>query len=57
MKSLITLFSVVFLFAFMPFLKAQNQDNKKLNIIIIGAHPDDPDKAGGTAYKWAQTGP
>jgi LmbE family N-acetylglucosaminyl deacetylase len=30
--------------------------NKKLHIIIIGAHPDDPDEAGGTAYKWAQAG-
>jgi LmbE family N-acetylglucosaminyl deacetylase len=30
--------------------------NKKLHIIIIGAHPDDPDEVGGTAYKWAQAG-
>lgn len=28
----------------------------KLHVIIIGAHPDDPDKAGGTAYKWAKLG-
>lgn len=36
---------------------AQNADqNSKLHIIIIGAHPDDPDKVGGTAYKWAQLG-
>lgn len=32
------------------------EQKEKLNIIIIGAHPDDPDKAGGTAYKWAQAG-
>lgn len=34
-------------------VRAQDQ---KLNIIIIGAHPDDPDKVGGSAYKWAQGG-
>ncbi len=42
--------------AFLPVLNAQNDPARKLNIIIIGAHPDDPDKAGGTAYKWAQMG-
>jgi len=36
--------------------KAQVKDGQKLHIIIIGAHPDDPEKAGGTAYKWAQLG-
>lgn len=35
---------------------AQDKDNAKMRIIIIGAHPDDPDKAGGTAFKWAQAG-
>lgn len=34
----------------------QNDQKEKLNVIIIGAHPDDPDKVGGTAYKWAQAG-
>lgn len=34
----------------------QPDQTKKLHIIIIGAHPDDPDKVGGTAYKWAQLG-
>jgi N-acetylglucosamine malate deacetylase 1 len=34
----------------------QAKQNYKLHIIIIGAHPDDPDKVGGTAYKWAQAG-
>jgi LmbE family N-acetylglucosaminyl deacetylase len=34
----------------------QAKQNDKLHIIIIGAHPDDPDKVGGTAYKWAQAG-
>ncbi|MGE5419827.1 MAG: PIG-L deacetylase family protein [Chloroflexota bacterium] len=56
MKSLVTLFNIVLLLAVMPFLQAQKQENKKLNVIIIGAHPDDPDKAAGTAYKWAQLG-
>lgn len=31
--------------------------DKKLNVVIIGAHPDDPDgSAGGTAIKFAQLG-
>ena len=34
----------------------QVKQDDKLHIIIIGAHPDDPDKVGGTAYKWAQAG-
>ncbi|MDY0100292.1 MAG: PIG-L family deacetylase [Bacteroidales bacterium] len=34
----------------------QAKQNEKLHILIIGAHPDDPDKVGGTAYKWAQLG-
>jgi len=37
-------------------LQGQADPGKKLNIIIIGAHPDDPDKAGGCAYKWTQAG-
>ena len=28
----------------------------KLNIIVFGAHPDDPDKIGGISYKFAQQG-
>lgn len=36
---------------------AQNKIDHKLNVIIIGAHPDDADeRAGGVAYKWARTG-
>ena len=34
----------------------QVKQDKKLHIIIIGAHHDDPDEVGGTAYKWAQAG-
>lgn len=35
---------------------AQQEQGKKLHILIIGAHPDDPDGDGGSAYKWAQLG-
>lgn len=41
---------------FSPKAEAQDKQDQKLHIIIIGAHPDDPDKVGGTAYKWAQMG-
>jgi LmbE family N-acetylglucosaminyl deacetylase len=41
---------------FQPVYSQQAIQGRKLNIIIIGAHPDDPDKVGGTAYKWAQLG-
>ena len=37
-------------------LNAQTSPENKLNIIVIGAHPDDGEKVGGTAYKWAQMG-
>ena len=40
----------------MPKYQAQEKQEQKLHIIIIGAHPDDADGAGGTAYKWAQLG-
>jgi len=56
MKVLITLFQICALVAFFPALRAQTNQNEKLHIIVIGAHPDDPDKVGGTAYKWAQLG-
>lgn len=53
MKSFITL--CIIHLAMMPFLHGQSQENK-LNIIIIGAHPDDPDKVAGTAHKWTRLG-
>lgn len=56
MKSLISLFQIVLMLVIFPGLQAQNKQAQKLHIIIIGAHPDDPDKVGGTAYKWAQLG-
>jgi LmbE family N-acetylglucosaminyl deacetylase len=56
MKTLVSLILTAFLFGFLPEVHAQDKPDKKLHIIIIGAHPDDPDKVGGTAYKWAQMG-
>jgi len=31
-------------------------EQKKLNILVIGAHPDDPEKAGGTMAKYIMMG-
>ena len=57
MKAIIYLMQVCVLTGLFQSIDAQvNDQNKKLHIIIIGAHPDDPDKVGGTAYKWAQLG-
>ncbi len=56
MKTHALFFLIAFMFAFIPDGKSQDQPGKKLHIIIIGAHPDDPDEVGGTAYKWAQMG-
>lgn len=54
LKSIALIFVMLGTFAA---VSGQNADpNKKLHIIIIGAHPDDPDEVGGTAYKWAQAG-
>ncbi|MDX9883949.1 MAG: PIG-L deacetylase family protein [Prolixibacteraceae bacterium] len=53
MKSILTLTLIS-----MNFLGcAQENQAQKLQIVIIGAHPDDPElMAGGTACKWAQMG-
>lgn len=56
MKRRILFFQVLFIVALLPAVQAQVSANEKLNIIVIGAHPDDPDKVGGSAYKWAQLG-
>jgi len=56
MKPLVSLILTFFLISFFPLVRAQEKQAQKLNIIIIGAHPDDPDKVAGTAYKWAQLG-
>jgi N-acetylglucosamine malate deacetylase 1 len=54
MKKLILFLQVAFLATAM--IQAQQAAGHKLHVIIIGAHPDDPDEVGGTAYKWAQLG-
>ena len=56
MKTFFAFFLIALMFAFLPVVRAQDKQDHKLSIIIIGAHPDDPDKVGGTAYKWAQMG-
>jgi LmbE family N-acetylglucosaminyl deacetylase len=38
------------------YLYPQDKPAHKLHIIIIGAHPDDAEDAGATAYKWIQAG-
>ena len=56
MKKILSLIQIAFLTIISIEGNAQRGQEAKLHIIIIGAHPDDPDKAGGTAYKWAQAG-
>ncbi len=57
MKIIFSLFRIIFFLSLTNMLAGQQSvQNDKLNIIIIGAHPDDPDKVGGTAFKWAQLG-
>jgi len=56
MKRLVVLIQMAFLILLMPGVSGQEKQEKKLRVVIFGAHPDDPDKAGGTAYKWAQLG-
>jgi len=57
MKLFITILQVFVLTGLFQFVQAQDaRQDDKLHIVIIGAHPDDPDKVGGSAYKWAQLG-
>ncbi len=57
MKKSHLIFPVLFLFAIFSNLMAQPGQAEKLNILVIGAHPDDPDiKVGGTAIKWIEQG-
>lgn len=49
-------FLILTLFVSAISILAQTTQSYKLHIIVIGAHPDDPDEVGGTAYKWAQAG-
>ena len=56
MKSIISIIQIVVLLVLMPNLNAQEKQNQKLHVIIIGAHPDDAEEAGGVAYLWAKAG-
>jgi N-acetylglucosamine malate deacetylase 1 len=56
MKTCIFLIQFIVLLVLFPYASAQTSQEKKLHVVIFGAHPDDPDKAGGVAYKWAQAG-
>jgi N-acetylglucosamine malate deacetylase 1 len=56
MKTITFLIQLVLVMVLTPFANGQSDKEKKLHIVIFGAHPDDPDKAGGTACKWAQMG-
>jgi LmbE family N-acetylglucosaminyl deacetylase len=56
MKTIISLICVIMISALSPILSGQTNSGQKLHVIIIGAHPDDADESGGTAYKWAQLG-
>ena len=37
-------------------LSQQQQPANQLRILVFGAHPDDPEKAGGTMAKYIQHG-
>jgi N-acetylglucosamine malate deacetylase 1 len=56
MKTTILIVQMVLLLCVMPKIAAQEKQEQKLHIIVIGAHPDDADGVGGCAYKWAQMG-
>jgi LmbE family N-acetylglucosaminyl deacetylase len=56
-KSRIGLFLTAVLFCASPLIPRTFAADTKLNIVVFGAHPDDPQfKAGGTAIKWAKQG-
>jgi LmbE family N-acetylglucosaminyl deacetylase len=56
MKRTAVVFILLALVCSFSALIGQTKQDNKLHVIIIGAHPDDPDEMGGTAYKWAQLG-
>ncbi len=56
MKTIISFIQIAILLIIMPGVYGQEKKPQKLHVIIIGAHPDDPDESAGTAYKWAQLG-
>jgi N-acetylglucosamine malate deacetylase 1 len=56
MKTFILLIQMVILMGLQPLAEGQSHQERKLHVVIFGAHPDDPEKAGGTACKWARLG-
>ena len=56
MKKLYLIFPLLFVCGLFLKVAAQGTQENKLNILVIGAHPDDPEKVAGTAYKWIQQG-
>jgi LmbE family N-acetylglucosaminyl deacetylase len=55
-KNVVFLITALLMTVFVFSLSVQAQSDRKLSVLIIGAHPDDPDKVGGCAYKWVQAG-
>ena len=56
MKKICFILPLLLIAAMFSDLAAQGTRDNRLNILVIGAHPDDPEKVGGTAYKWIQQG-
>ncbi len=57
MKKKYLIFVLLSFFLLPAGMMAETEKDHKLNILVIGAHPDDPDiKVGGTAWKWIQQG-
>jgi len=54
MKAFFTNFLAIVCLLF--YIQASGQQDKQIRVIMIGAHPDDPDEAGGTAALFAQMG-
>jgi len=55
-RLLFSLIQISLLVIVLPVINAQSSQDAKLHIVVFGAHPDDADKVGGTAYKWSQLG-
>jgi N-acetylglucosamine malate deacetylase 1 len=56
MKSIYRFVSFLFAFSLVAGVSAQSRQDYSLNILVIGAHPDDAESAGGTAYNWIRQG-
>ena len=57
MQKITYILTLLFVISLSSNLYSQTSQDQNLNILVIGAHPDDPDiRVGGTAYKWAQQG-